>query len=309
MSETEPPRGGFRDSASASDPNSSPVHRYAYSARPSGRSTPRQARNASNQPDMPGDVKDRLAPGSVEGRISGMSCSVLNFAGGDLPGSGFQAALSGWSTRWDGSSWTFPGLAGPRRVRLEATRRPLFSSPVSPGGPRDASQTSRRNRRKHRRSSGAPIHGSVEQRIACREGGEAAEVPIGRPEIRDPVRNAQGGNPGVVDHRPPDPSGKKLFLENRPVRAGFGEQFGHRRLKPSVHLIDRLRDRRRRIVHPWMACDGDELVDARPWDAPQHGSFRKGSNAGARPAMPFRIGPVRVDEEVGVRCDQLPRPS
>ena len=158
-------------------------------------------------------------------------------------------------------------------------------------------------------SSGAPIHGSVEQRIACREGGEAAEVPVGRPEIRDPVRNARGGNPGVVDHRSPDPSGKKLFLENRPVRAGFGEQFGHRRLKPGVHLIDRLRDRRRRVVHPGMTCDGDELVDARPWNAPQHGSFRKGSNAGARPAMPFRIGPVRVDEEVGVRCDQLPRPS
>ena len=67
----------------------------------------------------------------------------------------------------------------------------------------------------------------------------------------------------------------ELFLEETPVRVGFGEQFRNRGFQPRFDLVHGLGDRRRRIVESRVAHNGQELVNTRPRQPPTHPALGK----------------------------------
>ena len=113
------------------------------------------------------------------------------------------------------------------------------------------------------------------QRIPGGQIREAAEVPVGCPEFGDSMRDAQRRNPGVMHHRPLHPTVSKQLLQHRPMLAGLGEQLGDGRFEPGIDLVQRLGDRRRRVIDPRMAHDREKLVNARPWQPPGDAPLRQ----------------------------------
>ncbi len=77
----------------------------------------------------------------------------------------------------------------------------------------------------------------------------------------------------------------------------------------TLDLIQRGRQRRRRIEDARMGHDGQEFVHAGPGDRPGRLSLGERSHAAIGRGVPLRIFAVRVDENIGVEGDQPPRPS
>ena len=57
------------------------------------------------------------------------------------------------------------------------------------------------------------------------------------PKLRDAGRDTDRRNPCIVHHRSSHSSVFELFLEEIPVRAGFGEQFRNRGFQPRFDLV------------------------------------------------------------------------
>ena len=121
--------------------------------------------------------------------------------------------------------------------------------------------------------------------------------------------DAERAHPRIVDQRAANPAGDKLFLQHGPMRARLRQQFRNRGFESCVHLVQRLFKGGGRIVDARMAHDGDEFVDARPRQTPPHPALGKLPDAGTGGLVSFRIGAVRVNQDVGVDGTQPPRPS
>ena len=146
-----------------------------------------------------------------------------------------------------------------------------------------------------RRAALPGARGSVLQRISGEKARKSAEVPVRRPELGDAVRDAKRCNPCVVHHRALHPGVAKQLFQHAPVQVGLGEQFRDRGFEPGVYLIQRLGDRRSRVVDPRMGRDGQEFVYARPGKPPSSPAHLPTNRYGISPAhaTPSRCGERR----------------
>ncbi len=92
------------------------------------------------------------------------------------------------------------------------------------------------------------------------------------------------------------------------MRITFPQQRGHRAFEPGIDLADRCIDAGWRIKDSRVGDDREELVHARPRYAPRHMTLGEALKACLRRSVPVRIRAVRIDENVRIRRDQLPRP-
>lgn len=101
----------------------------------------------------------------------------------------------------------------------------------------------------------------------------------------------QRRDPRVMDFRTGNVAGGEQCTQGRPVRRRFGQE------------------RRGRRVDVRVRHDGKELMQAFPRDGPGRRPFRQLGHPPEGGFMERRFLAVRVDENVGIDGDQLPRPS
>ena len=75
-------------------------------------------------------------------------------------------------------------------------------------------------------------------RVAGAEGRKAAEITVGRPQLRHAVSEADRRDPGVVNPRPGDLGLRHKLPQDRPVSRPLGDQSGGGRFKQRIdHII------------------------------------------------------------------------
>src|SRR5438067_4638375 len=146
-----------------------------------------------------------------------------------------------------------------------------------------------------------------DQRVAKLQTAEAAEVPIGCPEFTHTVEAAQSGHARIVDVRAGDPPVPHHGFELTPVAFRLCQQRKARRFQPRVELIDRCCQGSRRRVNLWMRDDGQEFVQARPWNRPGRACFGQLRQPRIGGVMPRRILAMGVDQEISVYANHPPR--
>lgn len=122
------------------------------------------------------------------------------------------------------------------------------------------------------------------------------------------MTEAKSGDSGVVHLGAGHLPRSQQSLEHRPITGRFTQQDDARRRKQNPDLFQRLWQLRWRAVNPWVGGDGQELMDAGPRDRPGSRTFYQGPQSPLRRLEPGRIPTMGIDQEVGVDCDQAPRP-
>jgi len=150
---------------------------------------------------------------------------------------------------------------------------------------------------------------AADQRINDRELWKAAEIPICAPKLLYAVLNAQRSHSGVMHPRTDDPATGKQASQLTPVRIGFGEQHEARRFEPCVDLGERDLKRSGWRENPEMRDDRQELVHARPRNRPCGPALREARHARRGSFVPVDVLPLRIDQDVDIESDHVPRPS
>ena len=146
--------------------------------------------------------------------------------------------------------------------------------------------------------------------VASSEFREPAEVPIGGEEFRHPVPKTECRDSCIVDTRSGNATGFQLLAQGSPVAVVLPDESQGRGLHPRLDLVARLWQGRWRGKDAWMRDDGEELVEAWPWDPPAPPSLGELGERQARRPMKFRIHTVRLDEDIRIDGDHPPpRPS
>lgn len=148
-----------------------------------------------------------------------------------------------------------------------------------------------------------------DQRIPDREARKTTEVPICRPQFLDAVMQTQGRDACVVYLRPGNATLAKQTAQRVPVPFGLRQQDQVWRLEPRRHLLDRESARRRGIVDARMGDDRKELVNTRPRHRPGRPRLGELLHTRVGRLVPPGVLAVRVDQQVGVYRDHVPRPS
>lgn len=157
--------------------------------------------------------------------------------------------------------------------------------------------------------AGSERRSGLEQRIDDGDPGEAAKVTVCRPQLVDAMLPAQRCHPGIVDAGTDHLAGREEGAQGRPVARRFAEERDGRRLQPRVDLIERTVERSWRHVDAGVGDDGEKLMQARPWDRPGLRAFGERGQPLQGGAMKGRVLTMGIDENVGIDCNQLPRPS
>lgn len=90
---------------------------------------------------------------------------------------------------------------------------------------------------------------------------------------------------------------------------GLGKNHEGGGLQPSIDLIERRGQWRRRIIDAVMRDDSEKLVQARPRDRPSRRTRREVGDASFCNSVELRVLTAGMNEEVGIDRDQEPRPS
>jgi hypothetical protein len=80
---------------------------------------------------------------------------------------------------------------------------------------------------------------------------------------------AERRDPGIVNARSRNSAGLELAPQVLPITDGLGQHDHGRAFEPAENLLERVAERRRRIIDSRMADHRQELVDARPGDRPR----------------------------------------
>lgn len=120
---------------------------------------------------------------------------------------------------------------------------------------------------------------------------------------------AESGDASIVDAGSGHCSARDERAQLVPVLVRFRKQYECRRFQPCIDLPKRCLEWRRRIVDARVGNDGEKLVQAWPRDRPSCAAFGKVGDAFCRSGVKRRVLAMRVNEDVGIDCDQEPRPS
>ena len=120
---------------------------------------------------------------------------------------------------------------------------------------------------------------------------------------------AKRRNSRVVNTWPVDTTSRQQCAEGRPMVGGFGQHDKSGRCQPCVYLIECPCDRRRWRIDARMGHDSEELMQARPRNRPGCLPFGEFCHPLRSGFMKRRIFSMRIDQNVRVHGDQLPRPS
>ena len=111
---------------------------------------------------------------------------------------------------------------------------------------------------------------------------------------------ADGRNAGVVNSAAADSPGCQKLLQHFPMTVEFTQQPERRRSHPDFDLFDGLGERRRRLLDIEVSNNGEEFVNTRPRQTPRRRALGEVVKDARRLAMPFRVAPVRIDQNVGI---------
>ena len=106
-----------------------------------------------------------------------------------------------------------------------------------------------------------PWRSAVDQRIDGLQLGEAAKVPVCRPQHADPVMEAQRGNASIVNLGTADFASLEHPAKDRPVAGGLAEQADLGIFEPTVQLREGSLERARWVMNPWVSVDADEVTE------------------------------------------------
>lgn len=97
---------------------------------------------------------------------------------------------------------------------------------------------------------------------------KAAEITVASKQFGDAVLQAQGGNVRVVNQVARRARLAYDLIEQGNVAFGLGEQNERGRSKDAAQIVERDVQGDRRMEHPGVRHNPEELVDARPGDGP-----------------------------------------
>ncbi len=144
------------------------------------------------------------------------------------------------------------------------------------------------------------------QRIARRELWESREIAVGGPEFVDPVVQAKGSDAGVVNAGPLQFGFRGKVAEPRQVSVAFGYDLEIVSGKPCVDTG------KCGVQWCWnfedfrICNDGDEFMDAWPWDRPFRRTFPEFFDKLFRVCVKGAFLAVGVNEDVRINCDHAP---
>ena len=120
---------------------------------------------------------------------------------------------------------------------------------------------------------------------------------------------AKCGDARVMHHWAGDTPGLKQSAQLLPVMGRFGQERHAWRFQPGVDLVDGRWQWRGWFEDFRMGDDGNEFMHAWPWQRPLRLAFRQACHVRAGGRMPFGFLTVRIDKNIGVDRDHVPRPS
>ena len=147
------------------------------------------------------------------------------------------------------------------------------------------------------------------QRIGDGKRRKPAEIAVHAPQLAHPMLQAKCSNSRVMHHRAGDTPSLQQSAQLPPVMGGFSQQRHIGRFQPGIDLINGSRQWRGWFENFWMGHDGDEFMQARPWESPLRLAFRQSCHLLAGGLMPFGIFAMRIDKNIGVDRNHVPRPS
>lgn len=133
---------------------------------------------------------------------------------------------------------------------------------------------------------------------------ETAEVAISRPQFGHAMLQTQCSDTGVVDSRSRHSTRGEYAAQRTPMVVGFSEHDECWRFKPCFDLRCDVQQGGRRRVDLWMRDDGEKLMQAGPRNRPRKLRLRDLPDDLESKVMPFTIGAVRINKQVGVDRNQ-----
>lgn len=173
-------------------------------------------------------------------------------------------------------------------------------------GSRSSTATGRACAKRGAIYKGRLVHPVIDERIECDQPWEAREIAIGGPEFAHAVLAAECGHASIVYSPAGCGRASQRLPHNVPVLLGLPKQGDARRREPYVHLLERFFERGRWSKRFWIGHDGEELVNARPWDAPGISTGHQIAETTKSSSIELRFVAVCVDENVGIDRDHAP---
>ena len=114
---------------------------------------------------------------------------------------------------------------------------------------------------------------SPDQWVSDGQPREPSEVPVGGPQFAHAVESAQRRHPGIVDLWARNPPLLHEGSQRWPIALRLRQQGQTRGFLPGLDLVHGRRQWGGRRVDAWMGHDGQELVQAGPWDGQERATF------------------------------------